>query len=604
MLKVTMFGQFIILLKIIHLVSCEYHDYIIVGAGPSGLQMGSFLEDKKRDYVILERGNSSGTFFKTFPRHNTLISINKRFTGKTNKEFNFRHDWNSLISNDEALLFKEYSKDFFPDKGDYLQYLSDFEKKLGLNTRFNTNIISSRKIDNGTIELTDEKEVTFLCKYLIVATGIFKPLKVPFNGSEYVTFYDDMILDPHYYEGKNVLILGKGNTANEVATSLFPYANVVHMGSRSRVKLSWSTHYVGDLRAINNNILDNYQLKALDGIFEVDVRELSIFKRDDGRFMLEDPLLKVNVKDDNFSFRDPYDVIISCLGWIWDETPWVGLNLKKHRDQKLQKFPKINDMYEAVDNSNIYFTGVLTHSLDFKKSAGGFIHGYRYTTRALHRLLEWKNHGVVWPHQPAEPFNQLVPWIVKRVNEASAPYQMFQVLGDVIVINEKEETFEAYEEYPLTSLDEFEIRTGRNVTSVIVVVFEYGDGFSGEENDPFKYDRSAGSPEEAHLSNFLHPLLYYYKKLPTKSEMIMTKQPGNLKLPKPDRLHHVLEDFLTNFDTRYSHIVPLRRFVEHVLSKDLRSFSEEDCIQEAFTGLNVPHDCKAFYFKDFQFNLS
>ncbi|CAD5126215.1 DgyrCDS14384 [Dimorphilus gyrociliatus] len=482
MLKVTMFGQFIILLKIIHLVSCEYHDYIIVGAGPSGLQMGSFLEDKKRDYVILERGNSSGTFFKTFPRHNTLISINKRFTGKTNKEFNFRHDWNSLISNDEALLFKEYSKDFFPDKGDYLQYLSDFEKKLGLNTRFNTNIISSRKIDNGTIELTDEKEVTFLCKYLIVATGIFKPLKVPFNGSEYVTFYDDMILDPHYYEGKNVLILGKGNTANEVATSLFPYANVVHMGSRSRVKLSWSTHYVGDLRAINNNILDNYQLKALDGIFEVDVRELSIFKRDDGRFMLEDPLLKVNVKDDNFSFRDPYDVIISCLGWIWDETPWVGLNLKKHRDQKLQKFPKINDMYEAVDNSNIYFTGVLTHSLDFKKSAGGFIHGYRYTTRALHRLLEWKNHGVVWPHQPAEPFNQLVPWIVKRVNEASAPYQMFQVLGDVIVINEKEETFEAYEEYPLTSLDEFEIRTGRNVTSVIVVVFEYGDGFSGEEN--------------------------------------------------------------------------------------------------------------------------
>ncbi|CAD5126216.1 DgyrCDS14385 [Dimorphilus gyrociliatus] len=396
-----MFGQFIILLKIIHLVSCEYHDYIIVGAGPSGLQMGSFLEDKKRDYVILERGNSSGTFFKTFPRHNTLISINKRFTGKTNKEFNFRHDWNSLISNDEALLFKEYSKDFFPDKGDYLQYLSDFEKKLGLNTRFNTNIISSRKIDNGTIELTDEKEVTFLCKYLIVATGIFKPLKVPFNGSEYVTFYDDMILDPHYYEGKNVLILGKGNTANEVATSLFPYANVVHMGSRSRVKLSWSTHYVGDLRAINNNILDNYQLKALDGIFEVDVRELSIFKRDDGRFMLEDPLLKVNVKDDNFSFRDPYDVIISCLGWIWDETPWVI----------------------GVEES-------------------------------------W----CCLPHQPAEPFNQLVPWIVKRVNEASAPYQMFQVLGDVIVINEKEETFEAYEEYPLTSLDEFEIRTGRNVT--------------------------------------------------------------------------------------------------------------------------------------------
>lgn len=74
--------------------------------------------------------------------------------------------------------------------------------------------------------------------------------------------------------------------------------------------------------------------------------------------------------------------------------------------------------------------------MDFRKSAGGFIHGYRYTTRALHRLLEWKNHGVPWPHLPSQPYSQIVPWIIKRVNEASGPYQMFQILGDVLVFNE------------------------------------------------------------------------------------------------------------------------------------------------------------------------
>ena len=36
------------------------------------------------------------------------------FSGKTNKEFNLRHDWNSLLSDQDDLLVTKYSKDFFP----------------------------------------------------------------------------------------------------------------------------------------------------------------------------------------------------------------------------------------------------------------------------------------------------------------------------------------------------------------------------------------------------------------------------------------------------------------------------------------------------------
>lgn len=39
-------------------------------------------------------------------------------SGKTNKEFNMRHDWNSLLSDDESLLMTRYSKKFFPDADD------------------------------------------------------------------------------------------------------------------------------------------------------------------------------------------------------------------------------------------------------------------------------------------------------------------------------------------------------------------------------------------------------------------------------------------------------------------------------------------------------
>jgi len=87
-------------------------------------------------------------------------------------------------------------------------------------------------------------------------------------GSEYVEGYENQTLDRNQYEGQSVLILGRGNSAHEVAQHIIPATNYVHMLGRSRVKLAWATHYVGDLRAINDGILDTYQLKALDGLFE------------------------------------------------------------------------------------------------------------------------------------------------------------------------------------------------------------------------------------------------------------------------------------------------------------------------------------------------
>ena len=39
---------------------------------------------------------------------------------KLNKEFSFCHNWNSLISDDETLLMKYYTKDYFPHADVYV----------------------------------------------------------------------------------------------------------------------------------------------------------------------------------------------------------------------------------------------------------------------------------------------------------------------------------------------------------------------------------------------------------------------------------------------------------------------------------------------------
>ena len=71
------------------------------------------------------------------------------------------------------------------------------------------------------------------------------------------------------------------------------------------------------------------------------------------------------------------------------------------------------------------------------------------------------------------------------------------------------------EEFPINLLHEFPERSGHQTTRVLVAVMEYGPDFSGPGKDIFRYDRATGEPSEAHQSNFLHPVLYYYETLPS-----------------------------------------------------------------------------------------
>ena len=75
--------------------------------------------------------------------------------------------------------------------------------------------------------------------------------------------------------------------------------------------------------------------------------------------------------------------------------------------------------------------------------------------------------------------------------------------------------FQLLKEFPVHLLARLEELTGHETEELIVVLMEYGPDFSGPDKDTFRADRAVGDPLEAHKSNFLHPVLYYYKKLPS-----------------------------------------------------------------------------------------
>nr|XP_034984178.1 FAD-dependent oxidoreductase domain-containing protein 2 [Zootoca vivipara]XP_034984179.1 FAD-dependent oxidoreductase domain-containing protein 2 [Zootoca vivipara] len=611
--------QELLLIFAFGLASCRatgalYHDYCVIGAGPAGLQMAYFLQHAGRDYVVFERSCAPGGFFALYPRHRKLISVNKRYTGKSNSEFNLRHDWNSLLSHDRRLLFRHYSKDFFPDADAMVRYLGDFASMLDLQVRYNTSITrvmleKDIKAWNGHFFiLTDQNAQFYKCSVLLVATGTWVPNKVNFPGSEYVEGYESVSINPEDFIGQSVLILGRGNSAFETAENILGVTNFVHMVGRSRVRLSWATHYVGDLRAVNNGLLDTYQLKSLDGLLEGDLEDLVLVKDKKGklhitlRFYLEnsnsseaDSILLPQDELDNFATRAPYDRAIGCLGWKFDFSIFnKSVGLMQGKGSK-KKYPLIKPSYEAKATRGLFVLGTASHSVDFRKSAGGFIHGFRYTARVVHRLLEVRHHGVPWPSS-LYPIMQLTNAIVKRVNEASGLYQMFTVLADVILLKENATEFEYLEEYPVGVLQDLEWRTGKKVQNgLFVIVMEYGKNFSGPDKDVFYYNRAVGEARHAWQSNFLHPVIYYYKRLPTEREMRLC--PPDWPLPRPDAIHHIVEDFLTDWTAPNAHILPLRRFLENCLETDLRRFYAESCFLFALTRQKLPPFCQQGYMR-------
>ncbi|XP_045728558.1 FAD-dependent oxidoreductase domain-containing protein 2 [Mirounga angustirostris] len=590
-----------------------HRDYCVLGAGPAGLQMAYFLQRAGRDYAVFERAPRPGSFFTRYPRHRKLISINKRHTGKANAEFNLRHDWNSLLSHDPGLLFRHYSRAYFPDAGDMVRYLGDFADRLGLHVLYNTTIAhvtlhKDRQAWNGHyFILTDRKGHAHRCGVLFVATGLSVPNQVDFPGSEYVEGYESVSVDPKDFEGQNVLILGRGNSAFETAENILGVTNFIHMLSRSRVRLSWATHYVGDLRAINNGLLDTYQLKSLDGLLESDLTDLAVVKDREGKFhvtlkfFLEegnqsaDAITLPQDDNDNFAMRVAYDRVIRCLGWNFDFSIFNESLRLSSGGELSKKYPLVKASYESKGSRGLFVLGTASHSVDYRKSAGGFIHGFRYTVRAVHRLLEHRHHDVAWP-STQHPISQLTSSIVRRVNEASGLYQMFGVLADVVLLKENAAAFEYLEEFPMQMLAQLETITGRKARhGLFVINMEYGRNFSGPDKDVFFYDRSVGHTEDAWQSNFLHPVIYYYRHLPTEQEVRF--RPADWALPRPTAIHHIVEDFLTDWTAPVGHILPLRRFLENCLDTDLRSFYAESCFLFALTHQKLPPFCQQGYLR-------
>lgn len=512
-------------------------DHLVIGAGPAGLQLGALLEaDGRRNYLVVDRADVPGSFFTRYPRHRQLISINKPRTGSDDPELNLRLDWNSLLSDDPDLRFTRYTDRYFPHADVMVQYLADFAERSKVRVRYGAAVTRvSRRDDVFEVQVGDD---TLTARTVVVATGVSRLHRPPIPGFELAEGYDTMSVDPEDYLDQRVLIIGKANSAFETADALMETTTLIHVAGPDSVHLAWRTHYVGHLRAVNNNFLDSYQLKSANAVLDGTVEHIE--RDDDGlavtfRFARAEETRVLH-----------YDRVLACTGFafdasVFDDTCRPALAIGG-------RFPAQTDEWESVDVPGLFFAGTLSQQRDFKHSTNGFVHGFRYGVRALHRILERRYGDEPWPSVPVEPTPAAITAaVVERVNRTSALWQQFGVLADVVTVDGG--TARYHQEVPVAYHARVGLGPDGHDDDEFVVTLEYGPDH--DKVDPFDvsvHRIAQDTPGTAHDAAYLHPVVRHHRH----GEHVAT--------------HHVAENLENRWDRPDAHVAPLETFVADALA--------------------------------------
>jgi hypothetical protein len=192
---------------------------LIVGASISGLASAASLQKQGIDYIIIEKQAQASTpWYNHYKRLH--LHTNKRVSNLPYKKFN------STIPR-------------YPSRQEVVDYLEDYQKEFNIYPVFNTEARSIRK--EGEYWITETNAGTFKSKYMVVATGPFgKPKPVCFKGME--TFPGKILHSSAYKTGKdfkdqNVLVVGFGNSACEIAIDLYEQGAKPSMAVRSPVNI-------------------------------------------------------------------------------------------------------------------------------------------------------------------------------------------------------------------------------------------------------------------------------------------------------------------------------------------------------------------------------
>jgi hypothetical protein len=253
-----------------------------------------------------------------------------------------------------------------------------------------------------------------------------------------------------------------------------------------------------------------------------------------------------------------YDHVIYCTGWRYVQ-PELFDDAFVPKSAPSGKYPELSPSWESTA-PDVFYLGAAMAARD-RKSASGFIHGFRYNVRTLFHLLEERYHGTALPGHlfASTDVGAMADYFIRRLSTVSALYQMNGFLGDVL-------TFEGDHAMLLHELPLAHVRSDGSAWmkgKTVTISLEYGFDAYPQTGQSIDFVHPADAFDRA-CSAFLHPILRHYED----GKLVEVAHLGESLVVRYD--HY---DYEENAQDTHRNIII--NFLNRVLGRDAPALPEE-----------------------------
>jgi len=192
---------------------------VIIGASAAGLATAACLKRGHRPFVLLEQSQHIASAWR---RHYERLHLHTSKGLSTLPHMNFPR-----------------KAPRYPSRAQVIEYLESYAARFSLVPRFNQRVVSVRR--NGESWLTKTESDAWRSRHVVVATGYTRIPKRPgWPGIE--SFKGPVIHSSEYrngqpWAGRNVLVIGFGNSGGEIALDLREHGARPSLSVRSPVNI-------------------------------------------------------------------------------------------------------------------------------------------------------------------------------------------------------------------------------------------------------------------------------------------------------------------------------------------------------------------------------
>jgi thioredoxin reductase len=461
------------------------YDVAVVGSGPGGLQTAySLARAGVTRCAVLSRDPAPGGMFRRWPIYQRLISWTKPdapFEAGT-REYEW-YDHNSLVGDEpehQALVrgFMDRAYDV-PARGEMEAGLAAFADNV--DARYECEWLTTARDENGFVLGTSDGD--YRCKVCVFAIGVTDPWTAPIPGLPDAPHYADT-RTPEHYRGKSVVIVGKRNSAFELAQGLLPWASSIVLVSPRPVQTAMLAFSPLSIRYLSPYM---QHVRGGSGSFVVDAAIDRVERHADG----------YRIRASGTTWEGEIDIeadeVIAATGFRAPVRDLPGIGVAMVNDGRM---PAQTPYWESVSVPGMYFAGnVMAASAGLRKhgatSASASVNGFRYNARVLAHHIAEKHLGIARERRRLSR-DDVVPFLLGELARAPELWIQKGYLARVV------ETGDGYRDGGIVPLADY---VDRDSGDSIAVTVEYAaDGAV----TPVVYVRRRGRLAEHALPT--HPL--------------------------------------------------------------------------------------------------